>query len=50
VQSAVVRPNVEPYLPAGHGVHAAVSAPPVEYEPGEHWPLHVDAVEPAALP
>ena len=34
VQAAVVRLNVEPYLPAGHGVKAAVSAPPVEYEPG----------------
>ena len=30
VHATVVSPVVDPYLPPGQGVHAAVDAPPVE--------------------
>ena len=38
VHADEVRPGVEPYTPAGHGVQAASVAPPMEYEPAAHSP------------
>ena len=42
----VVSPVVEPYLPAGHGVQAAVVAAPVEYDPSGQLPEQADVVDP----
>jgi len=40
VQLAEVSSAVDPYRPAGQGVHAGVVAPPVEYDPGGQGPVH----------
>ena len=66
LHSAVVAPLPLPYVPAGHGLHAA--APPPLYHPaghtatvgtvepagqaypGAHGPLQLDDVAPDALP
>ena len=42
----VVSPVLEPYLPAGHGVQAAVVAPPVENDPRGQLPEQADVVDP----
>ena len=46
----MVRPWLEPYTPCGHSVHDAAVAPPVEYEPVLHSPVHEDVLDPAAEP
>ena len=37
-------------MPAGQGVHADDVAPPLEYVPGAHWPVHAAICSPVEAP